>query len=143
MSNSLFGLPSKVEHCKKCLLTNQKPFSVNETKNFKGSKKSGLQFENGICAACQYSESKNNGEIDWKRRESLLKNLLDKYRKTDGGYDCIVSGSGGKDSSTIAHLLKYKYDMNPLTVTYSPILYTNIGFQFKNGSMLRIWQHFI
>ena len=134
MSNSLFGLPLKVEHCKKCLLTNQKPFSVNETKNFKGSKKSGLQFENGICAACQYSESKNNGEIDWKRRESLLKNLLDKYRKTDGGYDCIVSGSGGKDSSTIAHLLKYKYDMNPLTVTYSPILYTNIGFQ-----NLRAW----
>ncbi len=134
MSNSLFGLPSKVEHCKKCLLTNQKPFSVNETKNFKGSKKSGLQFVNGICAACQYSESKNNGEIDWKRRESLLKNLLDKYRKTDGGYDCIVSGSGGKDSSTIAHLLKYKYDMNPLTVTYSPILYTDIGFQ-----NLRAW----
>ena len=134
MSKSLFGLPSKVEHCKKCLLTNQKPFSVNETKNFKGSKKSGLQFVNGICAACQYSESKNNGEIDWKRRESLLKNLLDKYRKTDGGYDCIVSGSGGKDSSTIAHLLKYKYDMNPLTVTYSPILYTDIGFQ-----NLRAW----
>ncbi len=129
MTKSLFGLPSKVQHCKKCLLTNQKPFSVNETKNSKDSKKSGLNFVNGICTACQYSDKKNNGEINWKERETLLKNLLDKYRKTDGGYDCIVSGSGGKDSSTVAHLLKYKYDMNPLTVTFSPILYTDIGFQ--------------
>ena len=38
MKKSIFGLPQKVEHCKKCLMTNQKPFSVNETKNFKGSK---------------------------------------------------------------------------------------------------------
>ena len=43
---SLFGLPEKVEHCKKCLLTNQKPFSVNETKNFKGSKKNGKRIYN-------------------------------------------------------------------------------------------------
>lgn len=129
MNRTLFGLPEKVEHCSKCLLTNQKPFSVNETKNSKGSKKSGLQFKNGICAACQYSERKNNGEINWDERENLLKKLLDQYRKTDGGYDCIVSGSGGKDSSTVAHILKYKYNMNPLTVTYSPILYTDIGFQ--------------
>jgi N-acetyl sugar amidotransferase len=131
---SLFGLPEKVEHCKKCLLTNQKPFSVNETKNFKGSKKNGLKFKNGICAACQYAETKTNGKIDWNERESLLKKLLDKYRKNGEGYDCIVSGSGGKDSSTIAHILKYKYNMNPLTVTYSPILYTDIGFR-----NLRAW----
>ena len=38
MKKSIFGLPQKVEHCKKCLMTNQKPFSVKETKNFKGSK---------------------------------------------------------------------------------------------------------
>ena len=54
---------------------------------------------------------------------------MDQYRKTDGNYDCIVSSSGGKDSSSIAHILKYKYQMNPLTVTYSPILYTDIGFK--------------
>ena len=62
-------------------------------------------------------------------REILLRKLLDQYRKTDGNYDCIVSSSGGKDSSSIAHILKYKYQMNPLTVTYSPILYTDIGFK--------------
>lgn len=134
MNKTLFGLPEKVEHCSKCLLTNQKPFSVNETKNSKRSKKKGLQFKKNVCAACQYSEKKNNGEINWHERDNLLKQLLDNYRKADGGYDCIVSGSGGKDSSTVAHILKYKYNMNPLTVTYSPILYTDIGFQ-----NLRAW----
>ena len=97
-----------------------------------------MRFKNGICSACQYSDSKNDGQIDWNQREDLLKELLDKHRKSDGSYDCIVSGSGGKDSSTVAHILKYKYNMNPLTVTYSPILYTDIGFsKFKSMDILR------
>ena len=44
------------------------------------------------------------------------------------GHMIIVSGIGGKDSVTQAHL-KYKYGMNPLTVTYSPILYTKVGWR--------------
>ena len=126
---SIFGLPEKVQHCTKCLLTNQKPFSINETKNSKNSSKEGLQFnKDGVCLACQYSEAKKNS-INWTEREKLLINLLDKFRKSNGDYDCIVSGSGGKDSSTIAHILKYRYGMNPLTVTYSPLLYTDIGIK--------------
>ena len=32
-----------------------------------------------------------------------------------------------------SHLLKYKYGMNPLTVTWPPILYTTYGYEnFKN-----------
>ena len=74
--NSLFGLPEKVQHCTKCLLTNQKPFSINETKNSKNSSKEGLQFnKDGVCLACQYSEAKKNS-INWTRREKLLINLL-------------------------------------------------------------------
>ena len=38
--------------------------------------------------------------------------------RKDGSYDCIVSGSGGKDSVKVAHILKYKYGMHPLTVTW-------------------------
>ena len=126
---SLFGLPEKVIHCKNCLMTNQKPFSVNESKNTPNKKKLGMEIhENGLCSACDYSFKKDK-EIDWDKREKLLVQMLEKYRKNNGDYDCIVSGSGGKDSSTIAHLLKYKYNMNPLTVTYSPILYTEIGLK--------------
>ena len=67
-------------------------------------------------------------KIDWKKRESELTELLDKYRKTNG-YDCVVPGSGGKDSAYTAHILKYKYGMNPLTVTWAPHLYTDIGWK--------------
>ena len=132
-TKSLFGLPEKVVHCNNCMLTNQKPFSVNESKSKKGSGKKGLLIDDGLCAACKYSGDKDKN-IDWTARGEMLEAMLSKYRKHDGSYDCIVSGSGGKDSSTIAHLLKYKYNMNPLTVTYSPLLYTEIGW--KN---LRAW----
>ena len=53
--------------------------------------------------------------------------LLDKHRGKYGKYDCIVPGSGGKDSCYASHILKYKYGMSPLTVTWPPILYTKYG----------------
>ena len=126
---SLYGLPEKVEHCSKCLMTNQKPFSVNEMLHSTEIKKHGLIIEkNGLCSACNY-ESKKIMEIDWEEREKLLKDKLNKYRSKDGSYDCIVPGSGGKDSAMASHILKYKYGMHPLTVTYAPLLYTNEGIK--------------
>ena len=68
----------------------------------------------------------------WKKREEKLLEILDIYRGKSE-YDCVVPGSGGKDSAYAAHVLKYKYGMNPLTVTWSPHLYTKIGWQnFQN-----------
>ena len=37
-----YGLPSKVFFCKKCLMSNQKPHSVNETTHTSSSKKTTL-----------------------------------------------------------------------------------------------------
>ena len=69
---------------------------------------------------------KNGG---WSyRSEKKLISLCNKYRKSSG-YDCIIPGSGGKDSAYASHLLKYKYGMNPLTVTWAPHLYTDIGWK--------------
>ena len=34
-----------------------------------------------------------------------------------------------KDSIKQSHILKYKYGMNPLTVTWSPILHTEYGYK--------------
>ncbi|MGH7004218.1 MAG: N-acetyl sugar amidotransferase, partial [Alphaproteobacteria bacterium] len=59
----------------------------------------------------------------------MLLETLSRFRRDDGSYDCIVSGSGGKDSVMVAHMLKYKYGMHPLTVTYSPMLYTDVGWR--------------
>ena len=73
------------------------------------------------CDACRHADHKES--IDWEKREKELIKLLDKYRRNDGHYDCLVPGSGGKDSDYQAHILKYKYGMNPLTVTCPNTLY--------------------
>lgn len=85
--------------------------------------------EEGVCSACRFNEAKEDGQIDWKNREEELLELLSRYRSKDGSYDCIVPGSGGKDSVFASHTLKYKYGMHPLTITWAPHLYTDIGFK--------------
>ncbi len=124
-----YGLPEKVLFCKKCVISNQRPSSTIEFKNKKTEKKETISFRaDGICDACRFNEYKNT-QINWKKREQELIKLCNKYRRKDGSYDCIVPGSGGKDSSYTAHILKYKYKMNPLTVTWAPHLYTDIGWK--------------
>ena len=133
VKNNILGLPEKVIFCKKCTMSNQRPSSVIEFKNNQKEKKPTLEInEEGICSACEYQEIKNK-QIDWVKRESELIKICNKYRKDDGNYDCIIPGSGGKDSGMTTHLLKYKYGMNPLTVTWAPHKYTDIGWKnFEN-----------
>ena len=127
-----YGLPSTVKFCKKCVMSNQRPTSAIEFKHNIKSKKNTLNFDDlGVCDACNTASTK--AEINWEEREEELLKLLDKYRKNDGSYDCLVPGSGGKDSAYQAHILKYKYGMNPLTYTWPPILYTDYGYKnWKN-----------
>ncbi len=127
-----YGLPHEVRYCKKCVMSNQRPVSEVEFKHNINTKKKTMAFdEEGICDACRANEQKES--IDWNKREAELLKLLDKYRSKDGSYDCLVPGSGGKDSAYQAHVLKYKYGMNPLTITWPPILYTEYGYKnWKN-----------
>lgn len=123
----MYGLPEDVIFCSKCVMSNQRPRSVVEFKN-RNNQKSGLNInaDSSVCDACDYNETKQ--KIDWEKREKELLELLEKYRKPSG-YDCLVPGSGGKDSAYTAHILKYKYGMSPLTVTWAPHMYTNIGWE--------------
>jgi N-acetyl sugar amidotransferase len=124
-----YGLPSKVLFCKKCVISNQRPNSAVEYEHTKESKKATIFFdENGVCDACNFAERKRN-VIDWEERERQLRELCDEHRKNDGSYDCIVPGSGGKDSFYTSHILKTKYGMHPLTVTWAPHVYTEWGWK--------------
>ena len=124
-----FGLPSDVKYCTSCVISNQRPNSAVEFANEKNAKKATINFDdNGVCDACNFAKKKRT-QIDWERREQELWELCNKYRSKDGSYDCIVPGSGGKDSFYTSHILKYKYGMNPLTVTWAPNIYTEWGWQ--------------
>ena len=126
---ALYGLPTKVAYCKKCVISNQRPNSAVEYKHTKDSKKVTIHFDDhGVCDACNFSERKRH-VIDWDDRDNQLRELCDKHRKVDGSYDCIVPGSGGKDSFYASHILKKKYGMHPLTVTWAPHVYTEWGWK--------------
>ena len=127
--SNYLGLPENVKFCKSCVISNQRPSSVIEFKNTENEQKPTIEFnEDGLCSACEYQNLKAN-EIDWEKREKELKILCDKYRGNGTEYDCIIPGSGGKDSAFTSHILKYKYGLNPLTVTWAPHKYTEIGWK--------------
>ncbi|MFM8689035.1 MAG: N-acetyl sugar amidotransferase, partial [Acidimicrobiaceae bacterium] len=123
-----YGLPPKVTFCQRCVTSNQKPISAIEFQHTAASVKQAIHLDDtDICDACRVTEKK--ASIDWQAREEEVRALCDKHRSTDGSYDCLVPGSGGKDSFVAAHMLKYKYGMHPLTVTWAPHVYTEWGWR--------------
>jgi N-acetyl sugar amidotransferase len=107
-----YNLPAEIRYCGKCTISNQRPRITFD--------------EFGVCSACNYAEYKRT-KVDWAERERELVDLCNRFRRNDGSYDVVVPASGGKDSSFVAHQLKYKYNMNPLTVKWAPNLYTEVG----------------
>lgn len=128
-SETLYGLPEAIAFCRRCVISNQRPNSTVEYKHTAASKKKVIAFDDeGICDACRTAERKA-AEIDWGARRAELVALCEKYRSRTGHYDCVVPGSGGKDSFYQSWMLKYEFNMNPLTVTWAPHVYTDWGWR--------------
>lgn len=110
-----------MKHCKRCLYPENHPF--------------GIVFDDeGICSGCRVHEEKFT--LDWEKRESRLRTILDQYRHPTGrNYDCIIPVSGGRDSYYIVHLIKNVYKMNPLLVSYNKHYNTELGI--RNFSYLK------
>ncbi len=127
-----YGLPSIVKFCVSCVLSNQRAAPSVVTRDQRDSAKATVPFaDDRLCEPCRIVAQK--GETDWEEREAHLRELLDTYRSRNGSYDCLIPGSGGKDSVFAAHVLKTRYGMHPLTVTWAPHLYTDVGWRnFQN-----------
>ena len=118
LEKQLLNQPKQIKFCKRCVMSNQRPR---------------ISFDSdGVCGGCRNNQFFKE-TVDWNKRDEELNRLLEQYRRNDGNWDVIVPSSGGKDSAFVAHQLKYKYGMNPLTVTWSPLLYTDIGLQNFQG----------
>ena len=104
-----------IEFCKTCIMPNSRPRIVFN--------------KNGICNACLHSVKKDN--IDWESRKKdflrLIKVIKKKSEENKAAYDCVVPWSGGKDSTSIALKLKFEYGLNPLLVTFSPLILNQVG----------------
>jgi pseudaminic acid biosynthesis-associated methylase len=105
---------NNMKYCAKCTTPSTRPHLIFD--------------EQGICDACRNAEKKHNKEkgIDWDARFEELKQILNKYKRNDGYYDCLIPVSGGKDSTFQVYMMK-KLGMNPLAVTFAQCSITKIG----------------
>ena len=118
----------KVIFCKKCVESNLRYIGSAQHRDQKGDQKQRTIFsDEGVCSACSYYEEKK--KINWIEREKELRDLLDQFRGNGECYDVLIPGSGGKDSRYLADIIKNKYKMNPLTCTWAPHMYTNVGWR--------------
>lgn len=102
-----------IRYCKKCIMPETKPDLYID--------------KEGICSAC--NNYIGRVDIDWIERKKELVKILDRYRNKNGtNYDCLIPVSGGKDShfQTITML---ELGMNPLCVTGTTDMLTDIGRQ--------------
>jgi len=87
--------------------------------------------EQGVCSGCRVIESRPS--INWEQREGWLRDLLAEYKAkakaAKNPYDCLIPVSGGKDSHYQVYLMKVKYGMNPLLVTYNHLFNTKVGLR--------------
>lgn len=102
---------SRLRYCKTCLMPDTRPR---------------IEFNaDGVCNACLTAAEKR--EVDWDARLAEFRKLVEENKPAASEYDCVVPWSGGKDSSTIAHKLKFEHGLNPLLVTFSPLIPNEVG----------------
>ena len=101
-----------IKYCKNCVYPETKPdLSLDE---------------NSICDACRYTDVKDT--TDWNARRKELEEVFNEFKNKDGSnYDCVIPVSGGKDSTYQTYVLKKKFGLNPLCVSYHLPEFTDLG----------------
>lgn len=104
----------KVRYCAECFMPSSRPRMI--------------LGDDGLCNGCNYNKGRQN-ITDWKVRKEELIDIVRSNRKKGSNqtYDCVVGWSGGKDSSAVAITLKKELGLNPLLVTFAPLIPTVEG----------------
>jgi N-acetyl sugar amidotransferase len=93
----------------------------------------------GVCNACHNVDHKI--QIDWSARRGEFLRLIEPYRSKNGGWDCVVPWSGGKDSCAIAWHLKFDFGLNPLLVTFAPLVPNDVGMRNREALIQAGFDH--
>jgi tRNA(Ile)-lysidine synthase TilS/MesJ len=110
---------SNVAVCKTCTLPSSVPSSRID--------------ESGLCIYCRRFKGIENLNRHRKEYENEFQRLLDEHRKVENqpSYDILAAYSGGKDSSFTLDLLRNRYNLRILALTFdhgfvSPYAFENI-----------------
>ena len=97
------NMRDNVQTCNQCVLDSHYP---------------GISFnEAGVCNYCTHSKGTVEQASLRKKYESKFLEVVERI-KGKGTYDCLLAYSGGKDSTYTLHLLKNKYRLKVLAVTF-------------------------
>lgn len=78
----------------------------------------GIKFnEDGVCQYCLQSKGEDDREIKKREYRERFESLIREHGGK-GGYDALMSYSGGKDSTYTLSLLREEYGLNVLAVTF-------------------------
>lgn len=90
--------------CRKCVNPNTRPNTFFD--------------DEGVCPVCRFEEAKRKGSIDWVTRRKEIEEIVQWGRaNTKSSYDCIVTVSGGKDSTGQALFARDELKMKPFLVS--------------------------
>ena len=87
-----------LQRCTKCLLPETFPFIVFD--------------EDGVCNYCHHYKTRKQFGMD------ALQEALEPYKNPDGSVKCVVSFSGGRDSSYGLHIVKKVLGLDAIAFTY-------------------------
>ncbi|MBL7095923.1 hypothetical protein ISS22_18405 [candidate division KSB1 bacterium] len=97
----------------------------------------GITFnDDGVCNSCLAFKGQEHLQQTKQRYEQKFEDLVNEY-KNQSSYDCLMAYSGGKDSTFTLTVLKEKYGLNILAITFdngfiSPVALRNIGKVVEN-----------
>lgn len=99
-----------MNYCKRCVMPDTRPDQYLN--------------EKGVCNACISFDLLN--KIDWKKREAALRQILIDKNLDKNKWNCVVPGSGGKDS-TYQIIRAKELGLNPVFVTASTCDLSEVG----------------
>jgi len=95
----------EIERCTRCVLPTSLPSVTLD--------------ENGVCNHCnKYDKLFGNWEDIETQKRREFENYLQKAKRLNRNYDCLIALSGGKDSTYALYLCSKVYDLKCLCVTF-------------------------
>jgi N-acetyl sugar amidotransferase len=105
-----------MQYCKRCVYPANHPLGITFDKE-------------GICSGCRVHEEKYDA-IDWESKALEFEKIVSSYRgKFNKSYDCVIPVTGIGDDFYVVDLVKNKYKLNPLLVTYNTQFSTRVGIR--------------